>query len=210
MAPRPHRGPPRRRATPQRETRQILVFVEGARTEDGYLKHWGRRHRGEVIVNIDERHGAPLQLVDWAVAAQKHEAYEARRGRGNPHDEIWCVFDRDQHPRVAEAIALAEQHGILVALSNPCIELWFILHYEDRTSHIDADKAKKRSHELTGCKKTLTEAALKDLEARHDQAAERAKALDSKHMGDGSPPRHNPSSEVWKLVERIRTPSPGR
>ncbi len=183
------------------------MFVEGARTEDGYFKYWGRRYRGEVIVNVHERNGGPRQLVDWAVAAQKREAYEARHGRGNPHDEIWCVFDQDERPKLADVIALADQQGIRVALSNPCIELWFILHYEDQTSHIEVGKAKKRSSELTGCKKTLTETALKDLEARHDQAAKRAKALDDKHRGDGSPPRHNPSSEIWRLVERIRTPA---
>ena len=210
MARRHRTGPPRRRTTPQRERRQILVFVEGARTEDGYLKHWGRRHRGQVIVNVHERHGTPLQLVDWAVSAQRREVYEARHGRGSPHDEIWCVFDQDEHPKVDEAIARAEQHGIQVALSNPCIELWFILHYEDQTGHIGAGKAKKRALELTGCKETLTETALKDLEARHDQAAMRAKALENKHEGDGSPPRHNPSSEIWRLVERIRTPPAGQ
>lgn len=182
------------------------MFVEGKRTEDGYFKHWARQHRGEVVVNIHERNGGPLQLVEWAVASKKREAYEARRKRGDAHDEIWCVFDRDRHPKVSEAIALAQQHGIRVAMSNPCIELWFILHYEDQTAHIESAKAQRRSHELTGCEKALTVSALKHLEAHYASAAKRAKALDKKHAGDDNPPRHNPSSEVWRLVDRIRLP----
>lgn len=38
----------------------------------------------------------------------------------------------------------------------------------------------------------------------HGQAMNRARALDGKHRGDGSPPRSNPSTDVWRLVERIR------
>lgn len=207
MARRERRGPPRRRAKPQRRIRQILLFVEGKRTEDGYFKHWGRRHRGEIIINVHKRGGTPLQLVERALEAQKHEAYEARHGRGQPHDEIWCVFDVNSHPKLTEAITLAARHGIDVAVSNPCLEVWFILHYEDQTAHIASEDAQKRSYELTRCKKALTNAALNDLEARYPQAVIRAKALDEKHRSDGSPPRHNPSSEVWKLVDRIRKPA---
>ena len=199
------RGPPRPRRTPQQQIRQILVFVEGERTEDGYFKHWGRQHRSEVIVNIHEFNGAaPLSLVERAVAEQKRERYEANHGRGQSHDEIWCVFDVDSHPKLPEAIQLAATHNIKVAISNPCFELWFILHYEDQTAHIERHPAQARSKELIKCKKILTTKALEGLADRYQDAVKRAKALDKKHEDDGSPPRSNPSSEVWKLVERIR------
>jgi hypothetical protein len=201
------RGPPRPRTTPQRQIRQILVFVEGERTEDGYFKHWGRQHRSEVIVNVHEFKGAdPLSLVTRAVAEQKQEQYEERHRRGPPHDEIWCVFDVDAHPKLTEAVELATTHNIKVAVSNPCFELWFILHYEDQTAHIERHPAQARSKELIKCKKILTTKALEDLADRYQDAVKRAKALDKKHKGDGSPPRSNPSSEIWKLVDRIRYP----
>jgi len=91
-------------------------------------------------------------------------------------------------------------------MSNPCIELWFILHYEDQTAHIESAEAQKRSYELTGCRKVLTVSALKHLEAHYVSATKRALALDKKHAGDRNPPRHNPSSEVWRLVDWIRLP----
>jgi hypothetical protein len=41
--------------------------------------------------------------------------------------------------------------------------LWFILHYENQTAHIERHPAQARSKELTKCKKILTTKALEDL-----------------------------------------------
>ena len=35
------------------------------------------------------------------------------------------------------AFDLARRHQISVAVSNPCIELWFVLHFEDHRAWID-------------------------------------------------------------------------
>jgi RloB-like protein len=197
------RGAPQRRLSASIPRRQLLVFVEGKRTEDGYFKFWWRRNRDKVIVTIDEHNGNPLTLVELALARKKYEEREERRGRGAAHDEVWCVFDVDEHVHLAEALQLAERNGIRVAVSNPCLEIWFVLHYEDRTAHIERGDAQTRAASLLGCKKTLSEAALDALAVRYTDAARRAKALDKKHEGDGSPPRSNPSSEAWKLVDEI-------
>lgn len=203
MARRQARGAPRRRTKAVLPRQQILVFVEGERTEDGYFKFWWRRHRDKVLVKIEERNGTPMTLVKLAIDQRDQEQRDERRGRGQAHDEVWCVFDRDTHPHFDDAILLAKRHGIGVAVSNPCFELWFILHYEDQTAHIEGRDAMARSAKLLGCKKVLTDAALEALATQYGDAVQRAKALDKKHRADGSQPRSNPSSEAWKLVERI-------
>lgn len=181
------------------------MFVEGERTEDGYLLPWRRDLRDRVLVTVDTYRGAaPLSLVERAVATKRDTEREEARGRGNAYDEIWCVFDRDLHPNVEEALALAGGHGIGVVLSNPCIELWFILHFEDQTASIHRHDAQHRATDLLGCGKVLTAAAAEDLVVRYDEARARARALDLKHTGDGSPPRSNPSSDMWRLIDRIR------
>jgi len=184
--------------------RQILVYVEGARTEEDYVVFWHRRHRTEVRVTVAEEHGVPMTLVDLAVGAKANGEREQRRGRGDSWDEIWCVFDEDSHPRLAGAIAKAEANGINLAVSSPCIELWFVLHYEDQTAFIERHAAQSRARDLLGCDKGLSDDALEQLAERHDAARARATALDDKHGGDGSPPRSNPSSEMWKLIDEIR------
>ena len=187
--------------------RELLVFTEGENTEEGYLIHWWRAHRDQVTVTIAEFHGGPRQLVDRAAAAKRAEASEERRGRGRSHDQVWCVFDRDEHPHVTAALEKAAANGIATALSNPCIELWFLLHFGDQTAHLERDEAQARSMQLLGCGKTPTPKALAELQAHYPDARTRARKLDAKHRGDDSPRHSNPSSNLWELVDQICTPT---
>lgn len=180
------------------------MFVEGLRTEELYLVDWHRRYRDRILVTIDPYRGGPLQLVQHAVEAQRTEARDAKKGRGRAHDQIWCVFDRDAHPNFAEALRLAHGHGINLAISNPCLELWFLLHFEDQTRHLERDEAQRRAEDLLQCSRILNETALDALVDRCDEAKARAMKLDEKHAGDGSPPGTNPSSSMWRLIDVIR------
>jgi RloB-like protein len=197
-------GPPQRRPSKSAVLLDLLAFVEGLRTEDAYLTYWRRKYRDRVLVEIDPFRGGPLQLVEKAIEAKRIEARDARRGRGRPHDQIWCMFDRDEHPNFARAIDLANRHAINLAISNPCLELWFILHFEDHTAYIERQAAQRRAEELLGCSKVLTESALSALAERYDEARRRAVKLHETHEGDGSPPGTNPSSGVWRLIDVIR------
>jgi hypothetical protein len=114
------------------------------------------------------------------------------------------MFDRDDHPNFARAIDLANRHQINLAISNPCIELWFILHFEDRTAYLDRYAAQHRAAELLGCSKFLSEPALIALADGYEEARRRATKLGEKHAGDGSPLGSNPSSGVWRLIDVIR------
>lgn len=171
-------GEPKRKVSDTAKRRSILVFTEGKKTEPIYLTHWNRAYRERVIVTIDDFHGAPLSLVQRAVARRAADFKAARRRRGDAYIEYWRVFDIDEHPNVARALELAVSSGVSVSVSNPCIELWFLLHFQGQTA------AALASH--------------------YEDARGRAQALDRKHDLDGSPPRSNPSSEAWRLIERIR------
>ena len=115
------------------------------------------------------------------------------------------MFDIDAHPNVREAIQKAEANGISLAVSNPCIELWFILHFEDQTAYLSRQDAQSRSAELLGCGKNLSREAMDFLYSNFEDARRRARGLNAKHAGDGSPPGSNPSSSIWTLIESIRT-----
>ncbi|MGH3940412.1 MAG: RloB family protein, partial [Pseudonocardiaceae bacterium] len=65
----------------------------------------------------------------------------------------WCVFDVEwpkNHPNLKQAIQLARDHNIRLAISNPCFELWLILHFEDQTAFLNTDEAETRSRKLDG------------------------------------------------------------
>lgn len=110
MAPRRRSGPPRRQRQ-ERPRPELLVLVEGTKTEDGYLLPLRRDLRDRVIISIDARGGSPLTLVQRAVTAKQAADRESSRGRGRSYDAVWCIFDRDIHPNVPEALALASGHA---------------------------------------------------------------------------------------------------
>lgn len=182
--------------------RQILVFTEGE-TEVDYLTAYWRDNANKVTVTIDAFHGSPKSLVDRAATAKRSDARSAKRGGGRPFDEIWCVFDCDEHPFVPEALQKAADNGIGVAYSVPCIELWFVLHFEDQQAHIERGPAQARSKTLLGSQKRLGRDEARELAGRFEDAKARAQALELKHDGDGSPVHTNPSSTIWRLVDRI-------
>ena len=208
MAPSGSWRPPERRVTKNAVRLELNVFVEGHRTEKQYLVFWWRNNRQRVNVRVDPAPGVPLELVKRAAKAKTESDREAKRRQGRAYDQTWCVFDRDDHPHFDEACALARRNGIHLALSNPCIELWLVLHFEDQTAHVDRQTIQRRARALTNCDKNLSPEALRELESRHESATKRAKHLDKKHEGDGRPPSSNPSSGVWSLVEQMTSGRP--
>jgi RloB-like protein len=202
-------GRPKRRVPSERSDvnrAQLLVFVEGLRTEVQYINFWYRMNRAQVLVDIDERHGTPMTLVKAALDAKWTEQREERKNRGKAHDEYWRVFDRDEHPQFDEAIKLARENGIGIAMSNPCLELWFVWHFADHTAHVERDVMQRCAAAHLGCGKSLTDAALEKLaeSGRYDAAKKRALGMDARHEGDGSSPGSNPSSAIHVLIDRIR------
>ena len=195
-----------RKITNNAKRLQLMLFVEGHKTEPGYFFHWYRLYRERVIVNIASLPNVttPIELVERAIKQRAADTKEAKRGKGDTFDEYWCVFDVDDHPHLDEALALADTDGINVALSNPCIELWFIIHFKSRTAYIERGEAEDEAKEILKCGKTLSPEALKRLVQAYDKAKSNALALDKKHEGDGSPPQSNPSSGVWRLVDTIQ------
>lgn len=184
---------------------QILIFAEGIRTEVGYINNWLRSNRERIIVQFAPNQGSsPMTLVESAIAQKQYDQREARKNRGDAFDEYWCVFDVDSHPRLEEALALAVANDIKVALSSPCLEAWFLFHFEPQTAHITRGDAQHRVKQYLKCEKVLTTAALALLDKHYEAAKQHAQALDNKHSADAATRPWNPCSNVWELIETIR------
>jgi hypothetical protein len=173
----------------------LLVFCEGKVTERQYINDLAR-HLRATSVSVSREHGDPKHLVEFAVAERRAR----RRGR-EARDSIWCVFDADDHERLTEALVQARDNNLPVALSNPCFELWVLLHFEDQTAFIERAPLRARVQEfIPGYDKLLPFDVLLPGE---DDAMARAEALSQRHVGNGSPEHENPSSGVWRLVADI-------
>lgn len=182
----------------------VLVVCEGAVTEREYL-HGFRAAHGITTVRIEvfSPGGDPLALVEEAARRREKARREAERSADPDlaYDEVWCVFDVDQHARLSAARALAAKHGIHLAVSNPCFELWLLLHFAEHAAHTSAAQARRLlSKHLPRYDKHLV---FEDVGDGYTDAVRRAEALDRHHAGLGQE-GENPSTGVHGLTERIR------
>jgi hypothetical protein len=152
-----------------------------------------------VALDIELRpeHSVPLPLVEQAV----------KRAQDPEVDECWCVFDVEwprNHPNLVEAVALAERHDVRLAISNPCFEVWLILHHRDQTAFLDtagADKLSRKLDRRPG--KSIDASVYMPLRA---EAVRRALLLDRRHGRDGTAlPHNNPSSGMHALMASLDT-----
>jgi RloB-like protein len=195
-----------RKITSKAKRLQLMLFVEGSETEPGYFSHWYRLYRDRVIVKIAPHRNVttPYELVDMAIRQRAADIRDAKRGKGDTFDEYWCVFDVDNHPHLEDALTLADREDINVALSNPCIELWLIIHFKSQTAYIERGTAEAEAKKILKCGKVLSIEALKRLIRDYEKAKSNALALDKKHEGDESSAHSNPSSGVWRLIDVIQ------
>lgn len=112
-------------------------------------------------------------------------------------DELWLVIDRDkgnnQIYQIAEIAKLCEQKSYFLALSNPNIELWLLLHLKDLSNYTEEKLASFFKNEKVNNSRKALEKELSDLLGGFDkskykfeqflpfipQAIERAKKLDT-------------------------------
>lgn len=197
----------RRAVGTKRPRRTYRIFCEGTRTEPEYLsalrRHPAVRQLAAVELVVAKAGGKPRTLVTAATAAK-----DKAREQQDEVDEFWCVFDVEQpgqHPGLAEAIRDARRHRIRVAVSNPCFELWLILHFQDQTGWLDTAGACELRRRLDGARDKGVGPDM--YMPRVLIAAARARELDERHQRDDLRfPHDNPSSGMHRLISAIGPP----
>lgn len=113
--------PLRRRAGSREQRERLLIYTQSAVPDPRSLSGLpvsglpGRQRRDGPSVVFGTTHGEPVGLVRAAIS---HKRREARAG--DAFSQVWCVFDAaSPGPRadLAEALQLAERHGIRCATS---------------------------------------------------------------------------------------------
>jgi hypothetical protein len=116
--------------------RQHFVFCEG-KTEKVFLEQIRQFHRmSSVQVSVVGQVGDPSAVV----RAAKEKLTELRRNsRTRVPGEflVYAVFDRDEHSHFSSACEEARVSSIVLGVSNPCVEIWFVWMVEDynRSDH---------------------------------------------------------------------------
>lgn len=195
----------------------ILIVTEGSQTEPKYFEHLRTRKNNVDIRVVGSRSSAGesdyISLVHKAVEYKEKNQLAKRNG-----DTVWVVADGDvnynnpnpidnKNMQLRKARRMAEAKDIQIALSNPCFELWYLLHYQYTTKFLGNynDVSRLLKNFIVNYRKTIDVYA--ELSAHTAKAIENSKRLElyQKNNGNASPfgVDVNPFTDVYKLVESL-------
>ena len=200
------RAPDLRRRKARREPRRrFILFCEGRNTEPAYFDAIRRACSSALIAASGFPTLSPQDSVEHARELGLGRRSRRKKDSFEEADEVWAVFDRDEHPRFDEAVAHCESNAILVARSNPCFELWLVLHERDhdrpdnRHAMQAALEALRAEYDAGGAKTPDCD----NLVTRVEQAEHRAETqLQRREQEDA--PFGNPLTTVGRLTRAIR------
>ena len=165
----------------------FLIFCEGI-TEEHYIHMLQRFYRAQIRVIT---HVEGQSICQNTIRKQK----EKIRVKPNEIVETFLMYDLD----VEEVNKKLLECDAIPLFSNPCVELWFLLHSKDHTTAISTDEVirelKKSDavwHSYEKGDFTITQKQV--LWNNRLEAVKRAKLLKS---------LNNPSSGIYILIEKL-------
>jgi RloB-like protein len=196
-------GPVRRPYRPKERKRRFLIYCEGEKTEPSYFDGLARFLRSPLIhIEIGEQQADPKGLVELAIA-HREQAKKAARKQADDNllfNEVWCVFDVDQHARLPDAIQKAAASSIDLAVSNPCFELWLLIHFREQWAYITGSAAQSAVRRFIRGYGKIVDYSL--LVGKGDVAISRAQKL-ALRAEEADDKIGNPSTGVWRLVSEL-------
>ncbi len=115
--------------------RKFVLFCEGRNTEPSYFDAL-RASLSNALIEIEPIPGVGVPNTIADRAAEKAKELGLVKGSRKKlesfeeSDQAWAVFDKDDH-EVERAFDVCRANQVGIAFSNPCFEVWLILHYED-------------------------------------------------------------------------------
>ncbi len=175
----------------------FCIFTEGE-TERLYFNDFPLTNVKVKCVGLGG--GGVQNLVKEATRLMKKESAFA------DFDYYFLVFDHDNNTSdaIKNAIAMAEAKKLQWCYSNPCFELWLLLHFDFHNTATTPTELKKRllPKKINGYKETMPN-IYKLLQANQSQAISFAEKL---LENDNWPKRFfsiNPCTNVHDLVKKL-------
>ena len=124
----------RERREAYRDARLIVIASEGKDTERIYFKALAKEYTNpRVHVHILERSEAEQNNSSPDHVLKQLNDYKSQYEL-EADDELWLVVDKDRWTEAmlsCVATECSQEVAMHMALSNPCFELWLLLHIED-------------------------------------------------------------------------------
>jgi hypothetical protein len=199
-----------------------LIISEGTKTEPHYIQglvdliikkyseiNKNARHSMKELIKI---HGTGRNTNGLLEYSRKY----AEKTENKHYKRIWIMYDKDDFPldnfdntqfSIDEKICDDADRKFFAAWSNECIELWFILHFQDLISDVGREQYREILKSYFEYDKASVE--IFDIIDQHeksniDLAISRAKKLCDSYDEKTPPSKMVPATRVYELVEELR------
>ena len=139
-----------------RDAKLIVIATEGELTEPAYFEDLALEDRfrhSRVDVRVIPATGglsSPKHVIERLNKVRRESGlYEG--------DELWLVIDKDKwgDEILSEVSQLAIQKGYHLADSNPCFEIWLLLHHRSLDDYTEQERAELRANHKSGSRTRL-------------------------------------------------------
>lgn len=186
----------RREKAPVRSMRRIALVICEGQTEESYLcllKKWYK---------------SPVRIVAQVKGASITSQFVSKRKQElklSPRDIVYAFLMYDMDVAEVNERLMSCQEDTVLLLSNPCFEIWPLLHVKDQTAALNSESVLRELKNSRAEWKRYNKAVFTDTQQQclknHVQdAVERAKKLKE---------FQNPSSGIYKLIELLETTTEG-
>lgn len=185
--------------------RYTYIVSEGTKTEPYYIEAIARtineKYREFSTGRFIVVHGIGRNtkgLLDYARTNVDKEFPQA--------EVVWLMYDKDDFPLDNfdnTQYSAEDKKDVREAWSNECIELWFLLHFQELPVNIGRIKYRELLKGYCDYEKNM-ENIFEILRDKTDVAIARAKRQYESY-GDVAPPQMCPATRVYQLIEELQS-----
>jgi hypothetical protein len=186
---------------------EIYILCEGKVTEPKYIKQFSNQYANALVkVHTLPGVGVPLTVVESAIDLKKELLQIAKKTKNSFASafSVWCIVDIDDHPNINAAKYLARTGKIHLCISNPCFELWGILHIKQQDAFIDRHQLQRSLHDVMPKYHHDNNPVLDYDLIRYNYIVAKERAIEiCERRRDAGREGYNPSTDVYKLLDYI-------
>lgn len=193
-----------KRNAPKLPPKPRLTFVcEGKNSEPKYLRALKKKIDVDwALFNfvVIGPAGVPSSIVERVLEEKRQNN---AKDSFTEKDQYWAIYDRDEHPCYYEAGITCRDNGINIAASNPCIELWFILHNAEYDKVVDRKKMQKSCEEICKFSSKSGDADFAKLVESYELATDRAERKYAFRVAEKGKQLNPPYTTFFRLIREL-------
>ncbi len=180
-----------------RDASLVVIASEDTHAVDQYFARFRTQRVQFLVLPTTDGNSSPAAVMQRLDEFKSEHATEE-------NDQFWVCIDLDHWAQsnhiknLTQVLQHCRQKGYSVAVSNPCFELWLLLHFEDTplASCQSCDDVSKRLTEiLGGYNKAKCCGSLPFTKTNVTNAVERASKID-----DGTDVPESPLTRMYKIM----------